>query len=291
MKFAFMLAEKAHFPVRFRCRMLEVSPAGFYASQRRPESARTARDAQLGALVAKAHMEGRGAYGTPRVHAALKRDGEKVGRKRVARIMMDAGLNARRKRRFVKTTDSNHSNPMVPNVLERNLTTTAPNKAWVTDITYVPTAQGWLFLAVVIDLFSRRIVGWAMDDNMETGLVLGALKMAVTNRNSLTSLIHHSDRGSVYASAAYRAALEALGITPSMSRKGNCWDNAVAESLFSSLKKAAVHDVKFETREEAKDEIFDLMEVLYNRKRLHSTLKYVSPDEFERAQSGLPQAA
>lgn len=286
-----MAAERANFPVRFMCRQLAVSAAGFYASQKRPESTHAVRDRELAQMVTKAHQEGRGAYGSPRVHATLKRAGQHVGRKRVARLMRDRGLHARRKRRFVRTTDSKHSHPVAANVLEREFTTEEPNRAWVTDITYIPTAEGWLFLAVILDLFSRRVVGWAMDSTMERGLVLAALGMALTHRQPPASLIHHSDRGSQYASGDYRRALAVNDITCSMSGKGDCWDNAVAESFFASLKKEFVHDVNFNTRDEAKGRIFEWIEVFYNRTRLHSTLDYVSPAEYERTQAALLKAS
>jgi len=242
-------------------------------------------------LAQKAHQKSRRTYGSPRVHKELQSAGHRVGRKRVARLMRDAKITARRKRPFVRTTDSKHDNPIAPNVLERNFTTDAPNKAWVTDITYIHTNEGWLYLAVILDLFSRRVVGWAMDATMHTGLVLSALQMALSQRQPPTSLKHHSDRGSQYTSAEYRKALELNGITSSMSRKGNCWDNAVAESFFGGLKKELVHDVRFKTRAEAKQALFEWIEVFYNRQRLHSTLNYMTPDQFERAQPAVAKAA
>ena len=292
MKFAFVAAEKACFPVTVMCRHLGVSTSGFYASQKRPESTRAVRDRDLAAMAQAAHLKGRGTYGSPRVHAVLKADGQKVGRKRVARVMREAGIRARQKRRFVpKTTDSKHSGPIAPNVVARDFTADAPNKVWVTDITYISTQQGWLYLAAILDLFSRKIVGWAMDATMPTELALAALQMACTQRQPPTTLIHHSDRGSVYASEAYIKALEARGITRSMSGKGDCWDNAVAERFFGGIKKEFIHDVNFETGEEAKTKIFEWIEVFYNRERLHSTLSYVSPDAFEKAHRGQNQAA
>lgn len=291
MKFAFIATEKANFPVRFMCRHFGVSASGFYASQKRPESTHGARDRELTVLVGEAHQEGRRAYGSPRVHAALKKAGHRVGRKRVARLMRAANITARRTRRFVRTTDSKHANPIAPNVLEREFTADAPNKAWVTDITYIPTQEGWLYLAAILDLFSRRVVGWAMGATLETILVVSALKMALNQRQPPSALIHHSDRGSQYASAEYRRMLELHGITPSMSGKGDCWDNAVAESFFGGLKKEFVHDVTFKTREEARQGLFEWIEVFYNRQRLHSTLDYMSPAEYERVQQAAPQAA
>lgn len=291
MKFAFMAAEKANYPVSLMCRELEVSASGFYASQKRPESTHTAKDRELRVQVEKAHLEGRRTYGAPRVREVLKKQGRRVGRTRVARLMREAGLRVPQRRRFVRTTDSRHGHPIAPNVMNRKFTTTAPDKAWVTDITYIQTEEGWLYLAVILDLFSRRVVGWAMDDNMERGLVLSALAMAIKQRRPAAHLTHHSDRGSQYASADYRKMLELHGITCSMSRTGNCWDNAVAESFFGGLKKEFVHDAKFKTRQEAKDKLFEWIEVFYNRKRLHSTLDYMSPVEYERVKQASAKAA
>jgi transposase InsO family protein len=275
----------------FMCRMLGVSASGFYASQKRPESTHTVRDRVLTVLAQDAHRKGRGVYGSPRVHAVLAAAGHHVGKKRVARLMRAANITVRRRRRFVRTTDSNHANPIAPNVLNRDFTTDAPNKAWVTDITYIPTREGWLYLAVILDLFSRRVVGWAMAATMEKSLVLDALKMALRQRQPPASLTHHSDRGSQYASADYRLELKTHGIVCSMSRKGNCWDNAVAESFFGGLKKEFVHDEEFETREKAKSGLFEWLEVFYNRQRLHSTLDYMTPEQYEQAQLLAPKAA
>jgi transposase InsO family protein len=273
------------------CRVLKVSASGFYASQKRPESKHAVQDRALTVLVREAHQKGRGAYGSPRVHAVLKAAGTRVGQKRVARLMRLARLSVRRRRRFVRTTDSRHSSPIAPNLLKRDFTTDAPNKAWVTDITYIPTQEGWLYLAAILDLFSRRVVGWAMGATMETSLVMGALKMALAQRQPPASLTHHSDRGSQYASGEYRHELELHNIISSMSGKGDCWDNAVAESFFGGLKKEYVYEVEFKTREEAKKGLFEWIEVFYNRQRLHSTLDYMTPDQYERVQRAVPKAA
>lgn len=291
MKFAFMAAERACFPIRFMCRQLRVSASGFYAFLRRPESARAVDDRALTVRVKAAHQKSRRVYGSPRVHAALQSEGAHVSRKRVARLMREAHVFAVAKRRIVRTTDSRHDHPVAPNVLKRDFTTTAPNKVWVTDITYIPTQQGWLYLAVILDLFSRKVVGWAMDDNMERGLVLRALRMALLHRQPPLQLIHHSDRGSQYASGDYRQALTFNGITCSMSRKGNCWDNAVAESFFAGLKKEFVHHVSFKTRKDAEEGLFEWIEVFYNRQRLHSTLAYLSPTQYELMNQAIPIAA
>jgi putative transposase len=282
-KFEFISAQKAHFPVEFMCEQLEVSRSGFYAWRERPESARQQEDTQLAAEVAQAHRDSRGTYGSPRVHAELQAQGRKVSRKRVARLMGEQKLAARRRRRSVRTTDSHHRHPVAANILERDFSPGKPNCTWATDITYVWTGEGWLYLAVVLDLFSRRVVGWAMSEHIDTPLVLGALEMALQGRLPPKGLIHHSDRGSQYASGEYQRALSSRGIHCSMSRKGNCWDNAVAESFFSSLKMELVYLMDFSTRHQARSAIFEYIEVFYNRRRRHSSLGYVSPLEYERA--------
>jgi putative transposase len=280
-KFAFIAAEKATLPVAALCRVLDVSRSGFYASQKRGRSARAVRDETLAVAVAAAHKVGRGAYGSPRVHKELKADGVAVGRKRIARIMGELGLEGRRRRRFKATTDSRHNLPVAENVLDRQFNVDAPNVAWVTDITYVWTTEGWLYLAAVLDLFSRRVVGFAMSERIDRALVLEALRAAVGRRGPNPGLLHHSDRGSQYASGDYQDALDDLGVVCSMSRKANCWDNAVAESFFATLKTELVYTRRFATRAEAREAIFDFIEVFYNRRRRHSTLGYVSPVEFE----------
>lgn len=287
MKYAFIDAEKAQFPVLLLCKVLGVSRSGFYAWRARPASQRGKTDAELAQEIAQVHAASRGTYGSPRVHAELRARGLRVGKKRVARLMRDRGLVARRRRRFQpKTTDSNHRLPIAENVLARDFARPAPNQAWVGDITYIPTTQGWLYLAVLLDLYSRRVVGWAMSDRIDRHLVLGALSMAVTNRGVPTGgVLHHSDRGSQYASDDYRKALERYGFEASMSRRGNCWDNAVSESFFATLKVEMVHQRQFATHAEARPAIFEYIEIFYNRQRRHSTLGYVSPAQFE-AHSG-----
>lgn len=283
MKFEFIQAQKAHFPVELLCQQLGVSRSGFYAWSQRPESARQQADEELAAEVAQVHQESRGTYGSPRVHAEMRARGRKVSRKRVARLMKKQKLQARKKRRSVRTTDSNHSHPVAPNVLERDFSPDQPNSTWATDITYVWTGEGWLYLAVVLDLFSRMVVGWAMSEHIDTKLVLGALEMALEGRKPPQGLVHHSDRGSQYASAQYQQALASRGIQCSMSRKGNCWDNAVVESFFSSLKMELVYLTDFATRRQARSALFEYLEVFYNRRRRHSSLGYLSPWEYERA--------
>lgn len=283
MKFGFIHAKKACFPVAVLCEQLGVSRSGYYAWAKRAQSLRSRSDRELGLEVAAVHQESRGRYGSPRVHAELRARGRHVARKRVARLMRQQGLAARRRRRFVRTTDSAHRQPVAANVLSRHFSPGQPNCTWATDITYVATRQGWLYLAVVLDLFSRQVVGWAMGPSIDTQLVLGALDMALKSRKPPRGLLHHSDRGSQYASADYQRALEQRGIRCSMSRKGNCWDNAVVESFFSSLKMELVHEADFATREQASAALFEYIELFYNRKRRHSSLGYLSPVEYERS--------
>jgi len=282
-KFEFIEAQKAHFPIEFMCEQLEVSRSGYYAWRERPESSRQQEDQALAQEVEQVYRDSRGTYGSPRVQAEMKARGRKVSRKRVARIMKQQKLEARKRRRAVRTTDSNHQNPVAPNVLERDFSPGQPNRTWATDITYVWTGEGWLYLAVVLDLFSRRVVGWSMSEHIDTKLVLGALEMALEGRQPPLGLIHHSDRGSQYASAEYQQALASRGIQCSMSRKGNCWDNAVVESFFSSLKMELVYPTDFATRHQARSALFEYIEVFYNRKRRHSSLGYLSPLEYERS--------
>ncbi len=283
MKFEFIDAQKALFPVEFMCEQLGVSRSGYYAWKQRPECERDKADQALAEVVTQVHQESRGRYGSPRVHAELRARGQRVGRKRVARLMSQRGLVARKKRRFARTTDSRHNQPVAPNLLERDFSPGQPNSTWATDITYVGTRQGWLYLAVVMDLFSRRGVGWSMSQQIDRYLVLNALDMALQGRQPPRGLLHHSDRGSQYASTDYQQALATRGIQCSMSRKGNCWDNAVVESFFSSLKLELVYTTDFATREQARVALFDHIEVFYNRQRRHSSLGFMSPADFELA--------
>jgi transposase InsO family protein len=293
-KFAFIAAEKATFPVRVLCRTLEVSRAGFYAWYRRPPAARTVADQRLGVEIQAIHAESRQCYGSPRVHAELHHRGQRLGRKRVARLMRQHGLCARRRRRFRVTTDAKHDLPVAPNVLARQFAVAAPDTAWVTDITYLWTQEGWLYLAVILDLFSRAVVGWAMSTQITRQLTLHALTMALGRRRPAPGLLHHSDRGSQYASGDYRRALTTHGMICSMSRRGNCWDNAVAESFFATLKvELGVDDTPWSTRAHAQDDVFEYIEVFYNAQRRHSALAYLSPVAFERqwaATRGTPSA-
>ena len=281
MKFKLILAEKAHFPIAFMCRTLEVSRSGFYAWVNRPESPRARENRVLAAEVAAIHHESRDTYGSPRVQVELRERGRRVCRHRIARLMRDEGLRSKRRRRFVKTTDSAHHHPIAPNVLDRNFTPEAPNTAWAGDITYVSTMEGWLFLAVVIDLFSRRVIGWAMGPKIDRQLALDALLMAASRRPGATGVLHHTDQGSQYVSDDYQRALADLGLFCSMSRRGNCWDNAVVESFFGTLKTEFIHHERFQTRVEAKAKIFDFIETFYNRRRRHSAIGNLSPVDYE----------
>jgi putative transposase len=279
-KFAFIDAEKAHFPIAFMCRDLGVSTSGFYAWRDRPECPRVREDRRLAVLTREAHELGRRAYGSPRVHRELKAQGIAISRKRVIRLMRVQGLKGKVRRRWVKTTDSNHELPVAPNLLARNFLASAPNLRWVGDITYLRTSEGWLYLAVVLDLFSRMVVGWAVSAVIDRHLVLKALELALKQRSPDSGLLHHSDQGSQYASEDYQKALEARGITCSMSRRGDCYDNAAMESWFGTLKTELGES--FDTHAEAKRQLFDYIEVFYNRRRRHSSIGYVSPAEFER---------
>ncbi len=281
MEFDFIAAKEVAFPVATMCRVLGVSPSGYYACKSRPPSKRLADDARVAAEVAAAHKASRGIYGSPRVHRELKAKGLKVGKKRVERLMNEKGLRGRSKRRFVCTTDSKHDDPIAPNVLDRKFETTTPNEAWVGDVTYIATAEGWLFLAVLLDLFSRRVVGWATSDTNDTKLALAALDHAVQSRRPNAGLIHHTDRGSPYASEDYRAALAKRGFVASMSRTGDCYDNAVAESFFASLKAEWVDHEDYADHDAGHASVGEYIDRFYNPTRRHSHLGYVSPIEFE----------
>jgi transposase InsO family protein len=263
------------------CRVLQVSRSGYYAWCERPVAPRTLTDQILTLEVTTIHRESRGRYGSPRVHAELCERGQRTGRKRVARLMRAAGLRARERRRFRCTTDSGHGMAIKGNLLARRFAVPAPNSGWVTDITYLWTLEGWLYLAVILDLFSRRVVGWALSERLERGLALNALKMALQDRQPPQGLLHHSDRGSQYASYEYQQLLAAHGLLSSMSRKGNCWDNAVAESFFATLKIELGYQRHWHTRTQARSEVFEYIELFYNRRRRHSALGYLCPNEFE----------
>jgi putative transposase len=265
------------------CRALDVSRSGFYAWRNRGPSAADARREELTERVTEIHAEVKGRYGSPRIHAELVVRGHECCVNTVARVMREAGIAAKTKRKFRQTTDSNHPHPIAENVLDRQFDPDEPNTSWVADVTYIPTREGWLYLAVVEDLFSRMVVGWAMAAAMTSRLVVDALEMALARRSVGSELVAHSDRGSQYASEHYRRRLSEEGIACSMSRRGNCWDNAPMESFFASLKKELVHHEDYATRAEATASIFEYIEAFYNRVRRHSSLGYVAPAEYERA--------
>ena len=268
--------------MRLVCRVLGVSRSGYYAWRRRPVSSRSIRNQELLEKIKDVHKKSKETYGSPRVHKQLLADGELCGRGRVERLMSANGICGKQRRKFVVTTDSKHDLPVAENILDREFSVEEPNKVWLSDITYIPTDEGWLYLAGVLDLCSRTAVGWSMSDSLEKELVMDALKMAYGRRQPGVGLIHHSDRGSQYASEAYRALLNDYGMTMSMSRKGNCWDNAVMESFFGTLKRELVHHRRYRTRAEARKDIFEFIEVFYNRERLHSSLGYMSPLDYEK---------
>lgn len=282
--FEVIAAAEANFPIKLMCELLEVARSGYYAWKERQPSERAKENEVLAREIEDIHGESRKTYGSPRIREELRARGRKVSRKRVARIMRQKGIYGRRRRKFKKTTDSNHKHPVADNVLDRNFTVDKPDKVWVADITYVWTVEGWLYLAVIIDLFSRRVVGWSMADHMRTELVQDALRAALGHREpSEDGLLFHSDRGSQYAADDYREALSEAGIECSMSRKGECWDNAVAESFNSTIKTELVHRTIFLTRAIAKTTIAEWIEVFYNRQRRHSTIGYSTPVAFEES--------
>ena len=281
MKFAFIQAKKAQWPVAVQCEVFGVSCSGYYAWVRRPASPRAGEDATLIVEIKAAHKVGRGGHGSPRVHRELRAKGRRIGKKRVERRMREESIVGRKKRRFRRTTDSNHPHPIAPNVLERNFSVALPNTAWVADVTYVWTYEGWLYLAALLDLFSRRVVGWAASASNDRALALSALDRAIATRAPAAGIIHHSDRGSVYASSDYGDALTKLGAVKSMSRKGDCWDNAVAESFFATIKGEMIDHEAYPTLAAAIASIADYIDGFYNPYRRHSALDYVSPIEFE----------
>lgn len=274
--------EKANYPVSLMCRVLGVSRSGYYAWLKRGPSKREVEDLSLLSEIEAIHERSRGTYGSPRVVAELKDKAFQVGRRRVARLMRENGLTARFKRPFRRTTEVDPALPVTPNTLDRRFDVEGVDQVWVTDITYLRTDEGWLYLAVVIDLFSRRVIGWSMANHLRAELALGALRMALGHRVPSKDLLHHSDRGCQYACHDYRKALDENGILCSMSRKGNCWDNAVAESFFGTLKTELAHRARWKTRDEARLEVHEYIEIFYNRQRKHSYLEYLSPVEFER---------
>ena len=285
MTFGWIEERKGEWPVTQLCRVLEVSRSGFYAWRSREPSPAEVRREELAEQITTIHADVKARYGSPRMHAELADRGHECCVNTVARVMREAGIAAKTKRKFRQTTDSNHPRPVAENVLARQFDPEEPNTSWVADVTYIPTREGWLYLAVVEDLFSRKVVGWSMDATMTSRLVVDALEMAMAGRlegSSASALVAHSDRGSLYASEHYQRRLREERITCSMSRRGNCWDNAAMESFFASLKKELVHDEDYATRDQAKAGIFEYIEAFYNRVRRHSSLGYVAPEEYER---------
>ena len=265
MRFAFIDMEKASYPLRILCQVLQVSRSGYYAWRRRKPSRRDLEDEQLRPKILEAFKVGRGTYGSPRVQSELVDQGIEIGRRRVARLMRDLSLQGLSPRKFQVTTDSDHDDPIAPNTLARDFEASQANQKWATDITYVWTAEGWLYLAVVMDLYSRRIVGWSTANHLETSLCLEALSMALKHRANVEGMIHHSDRGVQYASHRYRQELESRGIECSMSRRGNCWDNAVAESFFGTFKNELIYRRPWLNRESVREAISEYIEVFYGQ--------------------------
>ncbi len=281
MRYGFIEENRSMWRLPVMCRVLAVSKSGYFAWRDGRDGPHRSQDRALSVQIQAIHQQSRQTYGSPRIHHELKSQGHAVGKKRVERLMKTAGIAVLPLRRHVTTTDSNHDQPIAPNLLEQNFSAAAPNQRWVTDITYVPTAEGWLYVAAIMDLYSRRIVGWAMAATMHRDLVLKALDMAVADRRPGEGLVHHSDRGSQYASDDYRQAMIAYGMIASMSRRACCYDNAAAESFWHTLKNELIHRRDFQTRAEAQQAIFEYIEVFYNRIRRHSSIGNVSPVDFE----------
>ena len=293
-KFAFVAAERANHAVARLCRVVGASVSGFYAWLRAIPAtrARAEAEAELRGHVGRIFAARHRIYGAPRVHAELGREGRRHSRRRVARLMREMGLSARRgRRRPPRTTDSRHDLPVAPNLLDRRFAAERPDAVWLADLSYLPTDEGWLYLAVIEDLATREIVGWSMADHLRAGLCVDALVMALQRRRPEPGLMHHSDRGVQYAAEPYRRVLERHGVERSMSRRGNCLDNAPMESFFASLKKERVHEARFRTRAEARAAVFEYVEVFYNRQRLHSALGYRTPAEARAGMEGITMRA
>jgi putative transposase len=281
MKFKFISENREIFKVGLMCEVLKVSSAGFYSWLSRPESKRRIENRSLEQKIREIHEDSRKIYGAPKIYKELKYQGIPCSLNRVARIMRQSEIKSKTMRKYKATTDSCHSLPVAPNLLNQHFDVSSPNKVWVADITYIATAEGWLYLAALMDLYSRKIIGWSMDKRMTRQLTINALEMAIKNRQGINFLIHHSDRGSQYASDDYQKVLKEHGIICSMSRKGNCYDNAVMENFFHLLKTEWVHHYRYQTRQQAKTSIFEYVETFYNGKRRHSRLNYLSPCEYE----------
>lgn len=282
MKYAWIREHRDSYPVTIMCHVLDVSSSGYYASLCGPPSPRRQRRRAITEAAQRAYENSYGVYGYRKVHDDLREQQVACCRETVRKVLGEKGLFSRTKRKFVATTDSDHTQPVAPNRLDRDFQATAPNQKWAADITYIPTREGWLYLAVVLDLFSRRIVGWSLSASLQATLVREALGMALRRRTIPAHLVHHSDRGSQYASQDYQELLAAHGITSSMSRRANCWDNAPVESFFGKLKAEWVHGADYRSRREASLHLFEYIECFYNRQRKHAALGYLSPATFER---------
>lgn len=281
MIYGFIRDHSDEFTVQKMCQVLNVSRSGYYDWLERKPSQRQLDNDELKTKIAEIYWQNKGRYGSPRIHKQLRQEGFHYNKKRIERLMKVMGLKAIQKRKFKRTTDSDHDLPVKKNLLKRKFNVTQPNKVWVSDITYIPTKEGWLYLAVVIDLYSRKVVGWSMSKRMTKQLVINALDMGVKNRKPSKGLIFHSDRGSQYASHDFQKLLWRNGMRSSMSRKGDCWDNAVAESFFSTIKTELLFHNKYKNRSQAKRDIFQYIEIYYNKIRLHSSLDYKSPEDYE----------
>lgn len=281
MKYAWIDEHRKEYGLDEACVVLNVSISGYRAWKRGGQPARQRlNDVQMLVLIQAIHAEFKGIYGSPRMVREIRRRGFPASKERVERLMRENNIHARHKRRYKVTTDSKHNLPVAQNLLDRNFTPDAPNRVWTSDITYLWTNEGWLYLAIVLDLFNREVVGWSLKPRMTADIVTDALTMAWFRKKPAEGLMHHSDRGSQYASHAFQGKLKEYGMICSMSRKGNCWDNAPTESWFNSFKNERVHGLRYETRDEMKAMAFEYIEVLYNRKRQHSTLGYMSPIQF-----------
>ena len=282
MRFQFIDEHRAEFSVALMCRVLAVSPSGYYAWRKRPVSAQKMANQELGKKIEVVYNDHYGIYGSPRIYRVLQQQGVVCSRKRVARLMRERGLRARQARRYKATTRRKQGDPVAPNRLKQHFQAERPNQTWLSDITYIPTGEGWLYLAVVLDLFSRRIVGWAMSGQMTGDLTVAALQMALCQRQPATNLLHHSDQGSQYTAGAYQTLLKSWGIQVSMNGVGSWYDNAPLESFFGSLKQEWVHHRSYRARDEARVDLFYYIEAFYNRRRLHSALDYLSPEAYEQ---------
>jgi putative transposase len=285
MKFQFIEDHRDEFPVTRMCKVLEVSASGYYAWRKWPVSKREMANRELYKKIEDVYNKNHGVYGSPRIYHELKKQGVACSENRVARLMRLRGLRAKQTKRYKTTTKRNKAHPVAPNLLKRDFVAERPNQKWLTDITYIPTQEGWLYLAAVLDMFSRRIVGWAMSDRMTSDLTRNALKMAILQRQPELSLIHHSDQGSQYTDGEYQQLLKDYGIQVSMNGVGSWYDNAPMESFIGTLKSEWVQHRVYHTRDEARTDLFYYIEVFYNRRRLHSALDYLSPEEYERAYS------